>query len=140
MSRSMSISAVPVLPATSTPSSAAAVPVPSLTTFLIIAVSVARRVRVHDALGPLALDLVLRAAVGVDDLLRDVRLHPHAAVGDRRRDRRHLQRRDEQLVLADRHAPDVDLRASVGDSSRPPRRARRWRAAGRTGRSIGGCL
>ena len=36
---SMLISAVPVLPASSTPSSAAAVPVPSLTTFFIIAVS-----------------------------------------------------------------------------------------------------
>ena len=57
-----------------------------------------------------ALDLVLRAAVRVDDLLRDVGLHPHAAVGDRRGDGRHLQRRDQQLVLADRHAPDVDPR------------------------------
>ena len=36
-------SAVPVLPATSTPSSAAAVPVPSRTTCFIIAVSLSRR-------------------------------------------------------------------------------------------------
>ena len=33
-------------------------------------------------------------------------------------DRRHLQRRDEQLALADRHAADVDARVDVGVSSR----------------------
>ena len=34
--------------------------------------------------------------------LGEARLHPHAAVGDRRRDRRHLQRRHAQALLADR--------------------------------------
>ena len=49
-----------------------------------------------------------RAPVLVDDPVDEVRLHAHAAVGDRRRDRRHLQRRHEQALLADTDAADVD--------------------------------
>ena len=59
-------SAVPVLPATSTPSSAAAVPVPSRTTFFIIAVSSLAVLARHHALALLGLDLVDRPAVGID--------------------------------------------------------------------------
>ena len=61
-------------------------------------------------------------------------LHELAAVGHRRGDHRHLQRRDRELVLADGHAPDVDG-AVGGRDDAPVARARRWprarRAAGR---------
>ena len=101
-------SAVPVLPATSTPSSAAAVPVPSSTTLRHHPGQVARRLARDRLLDLLRLDLLDGAPVGVDRAGHDVRLQPHAAVADRLRDRGHLQRRGEQVALADRDAADVD--------------------------------
>ena len=79
-----------------------------------------RRVLGHHALGLFGQRLVDRAAVGVEHLLHQPRLHPHAAVADRLRDRGHLERRDQQLVLPDRHPADVDL-ARIGRQQAPAR-------------------
>ena len=118
----MSISAVPVLPATEMPSSAAAVPVPSRTTLAIMSPTS----RAVDAFitcdSSLGLDASDRAPVAVDDRGRRGRLHQRAAVGHGRGDHRHLQRRREQAVLADRHAPDVDASGSSAATNAPARR------------------
>ena len=113
------VSAVPVLPATRTPGIWACVPVPLCTTRSIIAVT-------SDAVeGFITVDctwgliVFTRASVRVDHAVGHVRLHELAAVGDRRGDLRHLQRHDRELVLADRHAPDVDDAATVGESRWP---------------------
>ena len=102
-------SAVPVLPATSTPSSAAAVPVPSRTTFFIITVrsrAVWREITRSASSGSISVD---RAPVRVDDLasakcgLSRTPPLPIVCATDG-----HLQRRREQVALADRDAADVD--------------------------------
>ena len=115
-----SISAVPVLPATSMPCSAAAVPVPSLTTLRIIVADLRGGLgSTSRARPPRAAICVDRAPVGVDDLGRRC-----AASSARRRWRppprpRHLQRRD--------------ARACPGRSPTRPTstRARRRRGAAR---------
>ena len=98
--------AVPVLPATSTPSSAAAVPVPSRTTCFIIAVSC----------GAVSREITRPARSGSTARpcgRRDRRPWPSGAASSacRRwrwwRDLRHLQRGREQIALADRDASDV---------------------------------
>ena len=111
-SRLAPTSAVPVLPATGIPASAAAVPVPSSTTRLIIAVSCSA------VSGFMTVDCrsgwmrsftrpSLRTIA-----VREARLHQPATVRDRRRDLGHLQRRGADLTLepalADRDAADVE--------------------------------
>src|SRR5215217_8933363 len=46
-------------------------------------------------------------------LLHEVGAHPDAVIRDRRRDRRHLERRHEQPLLAEREPAGVDLRRRV---------------------------
>ena len=55
----------------------------------------------------------------VDDLRRQPRLHPHAAVGDRLRHRRHLQRRDRAACPGRSPCARRRRAADVGGMSRP---------------------
>ena len=94
--------AVPVLPATGTPAICAAVPVPSSTT------PDHHPVQRGGGLGRDRLDHRRRAATtehvevrSADHLSDEVRRHQLAAVGDRRADHRHLQRRHPHVALAD---------------------------------------
>ena len=117
----MSSPRCPSCPRPRCPASAAAVPVPSS----------------HDAAHHLAeLRAPLAGFITLDCTLRDrcartvrpsgstIRVGQVRRASARRRWRpsrrpRHLQRRDLQLVLADRHAPDVDLRAASAAAAAP---------------------
>ena len=105
----MSISAVPVLPATSMPWSAAAVPVPSLTTWLIIAPTWRGRLGRHHARRLLGLERVLTVRPSGSTILSprrgSISTPPLATAAATIAICSGVT---EQLVLADRHAPDVD--------------------------------
>ena len=114
------VSAVPVLPATVMPSIRAAVPVPSSTASFIIdadrpAVSgfIARSSRS-------GFERTITAAVRRDDPVDHLRLHHDAVVRDRGRHHRHLQRRHQQPLLAEREPAWIDLGVVRGSNSFVP--------------------
>ena len=94
-------SAVPVLPATCTPGSAAAVPVPLCTTWII-----RLRTVLATSSEPDSHRLPWRPQLAIAD---DPGRAPHAAVGDRLGDRGHLERRGQHLALADRAHPQLEV-------------------------------
>ena len=118
-------SAVPVLPATWTPGSAAG-DAGAAADHLDHQVAHRRRGLAARSPRPARRRAQLRAA-------RDRGRQPHAAVGDRLRDGRHLQRRRQHLALADRRLADLDARRemSAGSCSRAGR-SRRVAAASKS--------
>ena len=105
----MPVSAVPVLPPTVTPGIRAAVPVPPSTAACIIAataLAVSGLTARPRSCGFVAHD---GRAVRRDDAVDDVGPHHDAVVRDRRGDHRHLQRRHEQPLLAEREPARIDV-------------------------------
>ena len=135
------VSAVPVLPATTTPGICARCAGARLHDLdhhvLQIAPAVCGFVAVPEHVRVQPLD---HRAAGREHLLDQRRPHHDALVRDRRGDHRHLQRRRQHLLLPEGEAARVDLREAVsfGSKSLPLRRRGPRPSARRDGVSSGG--
>ena len=115
------ISAVPVLPANTTPSTVSPVAVPSWVTRVIMSVSWAAASSLDDPVLLVGVQLLSRSPIGVGGILEEGGFHQHAPVCDCCGDLGHLQYGSQRLALgpalADSNPPDIEVLAA-----RAPRR------------------